>query len=413
MKKNNALIFIANKSHLFALSSLIFNLQFSANIIYDGIIVYHDDLTESELSFLKKVDEKIEFIKYSYENWVEEHGEVESESAKYFLARYTHMAWCKYKIIEQLEFYKKILYLDLDIVVRGDISEIFNLNNVAWRDGFDFHRKFQEAFEGKLEEVDELNSLPKGTSAPNAGLLYFCDNFNYQQAKDQGRKFIIKYMNFFKAHIDELAISWMINYSGIEVHHLDKEIYNVLPEQSGGKAKIIHFMGASKAWSDPMMQIIFPEWLMFYKKYLAFGGGGSEKVLIKPAGKEVISGLIYMNRWREFFSDTGFVAPEGLMPKFDFSKSYFIMRSSDSSYYEILLGIRSKKVAVGLRLDGDFYLFDKKISSDIDDLVKSNPKYFKHEVSSRGHYLICKDIDEKNFNKVFKYFHSKTSRIFN
>ena len=350
MKKDKAFIFIANRNYLFAIGTMIINLKETGNDFYDNIVIYHHGFTDEDKEKLLSLEDRIIFKEYSLEEYEDHHGKATHGHEKAFMNRYTHLTIIKYRVIEQLEYFHKILYLDLDMLVRGSISEIFDIKGAAWRDAAaDFQNKFAGLI--PLEQLIEYCGSDaehiKKWKAPNGGLLYFSDDgIDYEKCLEEARAFVSHFKGYFSRGIDEKAISYIVNKNNIQLTSLDKGVYNTFPVISTCKTKIIHFMTPEKVWNDPVLQAAFHDWLTYFKK--------SQSVVsfeASPVTDFDMSGMreaLYERAWTDILQKN--VIPEVLQPDMNLSTSQLLLKYSPDINYVLRLALTSKKIAITLAI---------------------------------------------------------------
>ena len=408
IKKDKAFVFIVNKSYLFALGTMIINLQKTNNNYYDEIVIYYDDLDDTDIKSIKNIEPKTKFIKYDLATWENEHIKITTPNAKSFLDRYSHLAWSKYKIIEQLEFYNKVLYLDVDILIKESISEIFEIDGFAWRSGNNFNLKF-----GNKVKTEDLKNVPNDTPTPNGGLIYI-SNLNSKEIKanlEDSKKFLLEHIDKFTGGLDELVFGWISYKNKIPVTQLEPYTYNTFPQMLKPHTKLIHFMGAEKPWNSDIMQTIFPKWFDYYKEWLKNGGSASEKVTEKINHGSFISSVLNQRRWLDFFNKTKFECPKDCRISKDLSKEWLIIEHKNNSYYEFKFNQYLPGYQIGFWINDNYSTNDICLENDINDLVKSNKNFFRCHKDKRGIYIYTDRIYENNIPKAFEYFFKKTSQI--
>lgn len=264
-----AVVFIISRNLIFALATMIVNLKHTNPWLCKNIIVYHSDLTTKDIKAIKKLQNNIQFIEYTYSQWISDHKVPESSLSQDFIERYSHLTYAKYKIVELLEYYNKVLYLDVDMLITGSLKELFESDfPVAWQGIHNFKDKLvtwknipKELSNQYLKEIDSFKYYIK----PNAGLLYFTDLIDYKKALQDGKRCICDLMDYYSSILDELSITFMLGKQNIEPYYLDNTVYNVLPyKKINYNSKIIHFYSNTKPWQNDATQICFPKWTEYY-----------------------------------------------------------------------------------------------------------------------------------------------------
>lgn len=399
-KKKIAFVFIATKKYIFALSTMIVNLRETGNDYYDNIIIYHENFSQDDMKALIKLEPKIIFKKYTRKMYVSEHGEIIQEHEKKFIERYSHLTIVKYKTIENLKNYSKVLYIDLDMLILGDFSDIFKHKGVAWRNsGESFKEKFL-----KLSDLDNLKKYCnvngddiKNWSAPNSGLLYFSDDsldFNYYL--NAGREFVKFFKEYFCKGIDEITISFIFNYNKAKIVSLDKHTYNTVLSWFDKKTKIVHFVGAQKVWNNSLYQLLFPEWMEYYNESKEIVKYKDESV--DYYAKESLREVLNLYTWNEIISN--FIVPKGLKMEYSGDFSRVLLRFSSVIFYSLSFKLLKRKVVLELFIDDDSFDYSS-FQNDSECLVNLN-----------GDNKICikykREISYLDFEKQFNLFYKKT-----
>lgn len=407
MKKDKAFVFIVNKSYLFALGTTIINLQKTGNDFYDQIVIYYDGLDDSDIQQIKSIESKTTFIKYDLAAWEKEHIKITTPNAKSFLDRYSHLAWSKYKIIEQLNNFNKVLYLDVDILIRSNLKEVFDVNGLAWRSGNNFGHKFGNKQKKSLF-LDTLKNIPNTTPTPNGGLLY-ASNMNtseIQKNLNDARQFLIEYLDEYNAGLDELVFGWIAYKNNIPLTQLDPFTYNSFPQMLKQQTKIIHFMGAEKPWNSDLMQTIFPEWLQYYKAWEAVSKISDKKVIEHNNPGAFIASVLNQRRWLVFLKNQNFSFPAELKVSHDLTKEWLILNYNSYAYYEFKLHQYAPGFQIGFWIKNPLIANDVNLINQIEKLC--NSKIFNYTSDTRGIYISTNRYPEKDIKAIFEYFYEQT-----
>lgn len=401
-KKESAIIFIVNKDYLFALGTMIVNLQATSPNSYSDIVVYSDGLSAEEKEKIQKIEKNTNFFDYSLNEWIRDHKEITSPQSQHFLNKYSHLAWSKYKVFEQLEFYKKILFLDLDMLIKNNISTLFKIDSlIAWRSGQNFHGKFGN----KKGLVEKVSTIPTNYPSPNGGLLYATDKINFKKFCKDARDFTVQFLDYFASGLDELAIAWAASQNNIPIHELAESEYNTLPAQYTTNTKVLHFMGEEKLWNNELLQSIFPEWIRFYTDALTLTGFSSNKVKVYDAFGVTIRKQLNEIRWFNLLKNKNLQIPNYLQLDFNFSNEWLILNfpENDSIYYEFKFSQFQSGYSVGLWIKDKFYQNDKTILSTIESLVQQS-SYISKIIDKRGIYIYTPKVDASEIPSLLRYF---------
>ena len=354
-KKELAILLFVNKGYIYALESFLVNLRETNSDLYDNIIIYHSDLSDHDCKQLQLIDSKILFQNYSFEEFTNEHGEISGQKGVDFVKRYTHLPLAKYKIFEQLRNYKRILSLDVDMLIRGSLSELLEIKGIAWRDAVvkfwpkitkyisaDEFMKFDNSF-----TIDELNEWKE----PNGGLIYCSDDgVDVQRALDLGKNFIRELCGKFNSSVDELAIAYIANAMEIEITSLDYNIYNTPPAKYSHNTKVIHFLMRDKPWESDLIQTVFPEWMENFKK--------AEKITAFNCfdrieeHEAVLREVIVQREWLGVLAGGYLEIPKNCTFNYKLNDTSIRFEYTDKIRYVIRMDLMLKRFKLILKLDG-------------------------------------------------------------
>ena len=268
MKEDRAIVFHCNRDYIFALGSMIYNLE-ERSVSYNRIIVYtnfHDDSIFKEFI---DINERIEFIYYPLDAFINEFNiDITNRNIKSYIERYTHLCYIKLKIFELLARYRHVLFMDLDMYVAENFDELFALDcDIAWRCGVTLLTKFAKS-NLDLRNIPYLRDADTTTSAPNGGFILVNDSLAYDDIYRFSKEFFCKYIGFFNSTIDEIVFAVAVLCKKLRLIKLDPQMYNTPLQLFTEKAKIIHFIGReTKPWSNILFQRLFPGWLENYRRF--------------------------------------------------------------------------------------------------------------------------------------------------
>ena len=411
-KFENAIVFICNNTYKFALASMLVNLKETQdNFLYE-VIVYYDGFEEDDCRRLRMIYENIRFIRYTFDMFEEEHGKFDTKNKK-FIHKFSHLAYIKYKIFELLKDYSHVLYLDLDMLIMGDIRDIFEIRGIAWRNGESFLEKFEHRLQiNDYPDIERL--ITTKTKAPNGGLLYISNVKSYLKCMDDAKEFVTRFKNIDSSAIDEMAVAYAVAKNEIPLTSLDPNMYNSLPKMyQYGRSIIVHFMGAdAKPWNNDVIQTVFPDWLRYYYLALEISGINSQSVVDFGITGKNIKKLMNCKRWLNFLGKTKIDLPNELKLKYDFENEWLIMTLNEEVYYYFRFRDSSTYYSVGMRVSGKVLIEKKEIRANLELLCQINPDYYL-SVDERGITITSKSYSETViFGKFLKFYSNTISQVY-
>ena len=120
-KKKVALVFGITTNHLFALANTLIGLLKHNDKFWDDIIVYYDKLKKRDIDNINKIT-NCKFIQYSKKDYL---NKISEEAIK----KYSEACFYRYECFNLLNEYETVIWNDVDILIKGDISGLLNYGN--------------------------------------------------------------------------------------------------------------------------------------------------------------------------------------------------------------------------------------------------------------------------------------------
>ncbi|WP_163764955.1 glycosyltransferase [Pelistega ratti] len=398
---------MVTQDYTFALATILVNLRQQNSNVYDGIVVYHDGIDIETQDALVKIESRITFVLYTLEDWQQDHTlHIDSKSQQNFLDRFSHLALSKYKIFEQLSAYRQVLLLDLDMVIYGDLSPLFNYHGIAWRSEAPFIRKFGSR-QNRPDYIG-LDEVPQDHPAPNGGLIYLDDSMDGEVCLQEARHFINVFSSHFGSVLDELAFSWVAYHFNIPVTQLDHKIYNVLPRVVDKESVIVHFMGVEKPWNDELMQLSHPLWRQCYYQANIDGIFDSDKVVDFGAHGQILRKYANQNRWLAFLNSVSITYPTHLSVCLALDKERLDIVYDDSIFYSYTLNKNTQEYKLSLHIQNKLLLADEEVMATLHDVVAKNRQL---ALNVTAHQAILSTQSTYSINQIssaWQYFYQTT-----
>lgn len=173
--------------------------------------------------------------------------------------------------------YKKVLFLDADMFLSGDLSDIFNSEEeMAWRKVIAWNPS--ENFKSLLSRENDY------ISAPNGGLIYFTDKLlKYNISDEDIVDAFLKIKEVKRGGIDERILAYLVYEKRISLKEIEVS-YNLPAVDFKPKItltndiKIIHFLNyrgiTTKPWKNLAAYLYFKDWAENYEVWISMGGSG-------------------------------------------------------------------------------------------------------------------------------------------
>jgi len=238
VKKDLAILFGITGNWAFALANTLIGLKKHSSELLkkSDIFVYYDTLSLKNRLALKKIA-PVKFIKYKFP-----YPHILSKI--YNLDRFTHMCFACYEGFNLIKNYKKVLFMDVDILIQKDISNLFDFQE-------DIYIGFAEKIILKnfIDDIQGYDIDPNGYSFSTGTFLLNNSLLKFEDLAKQCYEKILEYAPVLK-NIDQGPIALVLNSHDIKYKNLD-ELYIYEPsKENWGNAYILHpYLAGKKFWN--------------------------------------------------------------------------------------------------------------------------------------------------------------------
>lgn len=259
MKKKIALLLCSTGNEAFAVGNIIIGAKkyLFQNLPYENydIIFYTDKLESEDENALKNIFPKI-IIKIYKSPFSKEMLNLRE------LNHFSSFTYARFEAFNLLEEYEKVFYVDTDIVIQKDISEIINIKTplaISY-----FANKMTVSGNFTKENMDLVKGYDLNKVSIIAAVFLINDSLNNYQIMS---KWCYDKAEEYKTN-DQSILNLLIQEFDIETHDLT-ESYGAYPTSSIAKdAHIIHAIGPAKFWRGTYNK----EWEENNKIWIEAGG---------------------------------------------------------------------------------------------------------------------------------------------
>ena len=259
MKKKIALLLCSTGNEAFAVGNVIIGAKkyLFQNLPYENydIIFYTDKLESEDENALKNIFPKI-IIKIYKSPFSKEMLNLRE------LNHFSSFTYARFEAFNLLEEYEKVFYVDTDIVIQKDISEIINIKTplaISY-----FANKMPISGNFTKENMDLVKGYDLNKVSIIAAVFLINDSLNNYQIMS---KWCYDKAEEYKTN-DQSILNLLIQEFDIETHDLT-ESYGAYPTSSIAKdAHIIHAIGPAKFWRGTYNK----EWEENNKIWIEAGG---------------------------------------------------------------------------------------------------------------------------------------------
>lgn len=250
-----AIFFAITDNYAFAVANVIWGLKQHSPMLMKrcDIIIYSNDITEKNKQLIKAIHEKTMFLHITFPaSW-----NILIEDQWALKQGYGSHIFCKYYGFWLVKNYKRALWLDADVLIRGDISGLFDINEcLAWRRVVAWNPN--EVLNNILRTSDDI-------SVGNGGLVCFSEELNALSIDwtKEVEKWASIIVNAPRGGHDEKIIACIAHEHHISVKELCINIYNTPIKHICEQTVIVHFLAPSniepKPWKSLASYLYFTD----------------------------------------------------------------------------------------------------------------------------------------------------------
>ena len=256
MKKNRAIVFTLSSDLAFAVACVMMDLKRISPNIADEVVIIHDGIREKDQSLLNSIY-PCRFILYDFP--IKDPSIFNQGTLNHF----TKMVFAKFECLRLLDEYNSVMYLDNDIVIQKDISELFERCESGMKmmpSGMNVRVQLHEPIEGYDMNKDGICGSTFVFQDHLKGYMNMY-NFCYESLARYAKSLFLG---------EQAIFDFMIQKFDLTFSPIDVKIYSPHPNDKEliDNAKIIHAYGQQKFWNGLSNE----QWNRNYALWLKMGG---------------------------------------------------------------------------------------------------------------------------------------------
>lgn len=268
-----AIVCAISADYAFALGSLMVGFL-RHNPDFDGdFVVYHEGLTGAQQAQLRGLGVSVVFHPFGLGDVAARFGG-DVDLAK-VLELYSPMIFAKFEMLDLLGAYDACLWLDVDILVQGNLAGLWAFQGLAWRP---LHGG---AFARRAEVMADFADLCGDGTLPllNGGVVGMGQALRGRVAPADLYAIAARVLVQTDAtSVDELALYFAAVSRGLDVCLLEERFNHPVVAPDVRDAVMVHAIGPDKFWNSAPLQLAFPEWAQNLAAWRAVGGAGFDGV---------------------------------------------------------------------------------------------------------------------------------------
>lgn len=173
MVKRNAIVFACDRNFLFTLSAALISLKENSPKALENsdVLIFYQGFTETDKELIDRIYDCI-LIEYKFA--------VDTDFEHINFKKFTQLTFARYDLFPLLDKYKKALYIDVDVMITGELQWIFD--NYGDKSGiamcYDTQRGLTKITKNFIKPMDDYDM---DVPCYNAGVTLYCDNIYRRQ----------------------------------------------------------------------------------------------------------------------------------------------------------------------------------------------------------------------------------------
>jgi len=313
-RTKRALVFGISDALYFALGTMLVGF-FKHNPSFDDtIVVFHENLLDAQQDTLKSIYPDIVFHQFTREYVASQLAEANHD----LLDRYSHLYFAKFELPNLLDTYEQVLWMDVDLLVRGPLDRLWDFAQFCWRPTtrYTFDRQ-QDMYESFADQIAN-----KDLRSPNGGLIGLGRAARNTAAVSTAQ--LYNWFNQFQSRVvgtqgDEFAFFMLAAQSNTQVTLLPISYNCPSGTKGAAHAQVIHAVGDNKFWNSRALHLAYPDWWLWHRTWVANGGAastavlsGSEDIINTP--NEIVRCAEFQDLWTETYEEIWSALPSDIMP---------------------------------------------------------------------------------------------------
>jgi len=342
------------------------NLDFAAGALLAGlrhhnpgldadILILHDGLSVAQQASLAALAPRVRFRPFTKADLLARLEIPATPRLTGILRQFSPLFLAKLTLPDLLTDYDQALWLDADMLIRGDISPVWAFECLTWRP------LPPGAFARRAAVLATFSDLRRdpATPLPNGGLVGVARSFLAHATSDDlfalARRLLLETE---ADSVDELALYLLAASQGIPVQPQPLTFNHPVTAPGVEQAAIAHAIGPHKFWNATPLLTLFPDWHAHHARWVAAGGGPYSGPVhladVHAATADgVLKGADCRAFWTGVYADLRPHLPPGMLPDLRSDRKFlrlFLAGQSDAQHLRLTRQPNPRKI--GLEVHG-------------------------------------------------------------
>ncbi len=321
-------------------------------------MVFHDGLTDTQQTQLRALGGRFAFHTFGLGDVVARFGkDVDLDKV---LALYSPMIFAKFEMLDLLADYDACLWLDVDILVQGNLGAVWAFETLAWRP---LH---QGAFARRAGVMADFADICGDGTLPllNGGVIGMGQGLRGRVSPSDLYTMAARVLAKTDAtSVDELALYFTATSRALDVHSLEERFNHPVVAPDVRDAVLVHAIGPDKFWNSTPLQLAYPEWAQNLAAWRALGGAGYRGPLrlgdVQAASPDkALKAARNRAFWQQVYADLRPQLPQGLHVDLDSQRKIlqFYYAGADGVYLNLIRQANERRMGIEVHFPDDAVL---------------------------------------------------------
>ena len=289
---NLVVVMSGDKNYAFAIGNVLTGLKKHNPNLVDKVVIFQDKFDNDNKNAILKLYKNTEFIDYTpnYNPYLEKIVQYNKETKR---SKWPYFCYACFEVFNIISTCKYVVYLDGDVIIKSDISNIINFGTISLRSG---GRPLDVALGVSNDELHKIKCR-------NTGVVVIRNDIDFDGITNECYEMAYKYRKTNKLP-DQSIINLVLARNKINISDLP-HLYN---DNLDGDVKhyIIHQTTSKKFWNNGIISLLEPEFEENEKIFQDLGGtkyNGSikYKYALKWKRKKLMSKFLSLIEIYEFY----------------------------------------------------------------------------------------------------------------
>lgn len=365
-----AVVCAISADYAFALGSMIAGFRRYNPDFAGDFVVFHDGLTGAQQVQLGAMGVPVVFRTFGLGTLAARFGGgVDLDKV---LGLYSPMIFAKFEMLDLLAEYDTCLWLDVDILVQGNLDAIWAFQGFAWRP---LHGG---AFARRAEVMAEFPDMCGDGTLPllNGGVIGMGPALRGRVSVADLYLIAARVLaQTDVTSVDELAVYFAAQSRGVAVHLLDERFNHPVVAPDVRDALMVHAIGPDKFWNSAPLQLAFPEWAQNLAEWRAVGGAGFAGMqrlgdVLPATPDKALKAARNRAFWAQIYEELRRDLPRGLQVDLDTQRKMlrFFIAGVDGVYLRLTRHLNKRRITVEVLFPDDA-VFAPALFAQLDSAV--------------------------------------------